>query len=77
MALERRGHDSAVELRDLQGYIAEGTVQDKSKAIDLRLREFQDLAYEDDINLLGLVRRGKRLPEALIVFAPCGPGQYR
>ncbi len=62
--VERRDHDSAVELRDLRGYIAEGTVQEKSKAIDLRLREFQDIADDDDINLLGLVRRGKRLPGA-------------
>jgi di/tricarboxylate transporter len=59
--IERRGRDSAAELGDLQGYIAEGMVQEKSKAIDLRLREFQDLADDDDINLLGLVRRGKRL----------------
>jgi len=62
--VERRDHDSAVELRDLRGYIAEGTVQEKSKAIDLRLGEFQDIADDDDINLLGLVRRGKRLPGA-------------
>jgi di/tricarboxylate transporter len=62
--VERRGHNSALELRDLRGYIAEGTVQEKSKAIDLRLREFQDMADDDDINLLGLVRRGKRLPGA-------------
>ncbi len=62
--VERRGHNRPVELRDLRGYIAEGTVQEKSKAIDLRLREFQDIADADDINLLGLVRRGKRLPGA-------------
>jgi len=60
--VERRGHNSAVELGDLRGYIAEGTVQEKSKAIDQRLREFQNVADDDDINLLGLVRRGKRLP---------------
>jgi len=62
--IEPRDRNSAVELRDLRGYIAEGTVQEKSKAIDLRLREFQDIADDDDINLLGLVRRGKRLPGA-------------
>ena len=62
--VERRRHNTGEELRDLRGYIAEGTVQRKSKAIDLRLREFQDVADDDDINLLGLVRRGKRLPGA-------------
>jgi len=62
--IERRGHNSAAELGDLQGYIAEGKVREKSKAIDLRLREFQDIADDSDINLLGLVRRGKRLPGA-------------
>jgi di/tricarboxylate transporter len=59
--IERRGHNSGAELRDLRDYIAEGTVQGESKAIDQRLRDFQNVADEDDINLLGLVRRGKRL----------------
>ncbi|NIM01573.1 MAG: SLC13 family permease [Acidobacteria bacterium] len=62
--VERRGHDTTAELRDLRGYIAEGTVQEKSKAIDQRLRDLQNIADEDDINLLGLVRNGKRLPGA-------------
>ena len=62
--VERRGHDSAKELTDLRGYIAEGKVGDKSKAIDKRLRELQSLADKDDVNLLGLVRRGVRLPGA-------------
>ena len=39
--VERRGHDSAKELTDLRGYIAEGKVGDKSKAIDKQLRELQ------------------------------------
>jgi di/tricarboxylate transporter len=58
----RSGHDSSKDLRDLQGYIAEGRVTEKSKAIDLMLRELQTIADKDDINLLGLVRGGKRLP---------------
>ena len=38
--------------------------EEKSKAIDMRLRDLQNAADDDDINLLGLVRRGKRLPGA-------------
>jgi di/tricarboxylate transporter len=59
--VERSAHDSASDLMDLQGYIAEGKVKKGAKAIGLRLRDLQTLADDDDINLLGLVRRGKRL----------------
>ena len=62
--VERRGHDSSKELADLRGYIAEGKVGETSRAIDQRLRELQLLADKDDVNLLGLVRRGVRLPGA-------------
>jgi di/tricarboxylate transporter len=61
----RRGHDSARELREeLREYVAEGKVAEGSKAVGMRLRELQDVADEDDVNLLGLVRRGKRVPGA-------------
>lgn len=63
--IERRGRNSGAELRDLRDYIAEGTVQEKSKAIDQRLRDFQNVADEDDINLLGLIRQGERLAGAV------------
>jgi di/tricarboxylate transporter len=63
--IERRARDSARELKEeLRDYTAEGRVRDKSKAIDMRLRELQNLADRDDVNLLGLVRRGKRVPGA-------------
>ena len=59
----RRDHDSARELRDeLREYVAEGKVVAGSKAIGLRLHELQNAADHDDVNLLGLVRRGKRVP---------------
>ena len=61
----RRAHDSARELREeLREYVAEGTVEEGSKAIGLALRELQETADQDDVNLLGLVRRGKRVPGA-------------
>ncbi len=63
--VERRTHDSARELKDqLLGYIAEGEVRDGSKAIGTRLRELQSVANQDDVNLLGLVRNGKRVAGA-------------
>ena len=62
--VERSGRDSAKELKDLKGYIAEGKVAETSKAIDQRLRDLQTLADDHDVNLLGVVRRGKRLPGA-------------
>ena len=60
--VERKEHDIAEELKDLSGYVAEGKVAEKSKAIDQRLRELQPVADEHDVGILGLVRRGKRLP---------------
>ncbi|MEH6606942.1 MAG: SLC13 family permease [Pseudomonadales bacterium] len=43
-------------------FVAEGEVPQESSAIGLRVRDLQPLAEEHDIWLLGLVRRGKRLP---------------
>ena len=60
---ERRARDSARELREgLREYIAEGRVREGSKAIGMRLGELQEIADQEDVNLLGLVRRGQRLP---------------
>ncbi|MFV2031628.1 MAG: SLC13 family permease [Gammaproteobacteria bacterium] len=43
-------------------YVAEAQVPDESRSIGLRLSKLQPLAEEHDISVLGLVRRGKRLP---------------
>ena len=57
----RRGVDSAEELMDLRGYVAEGTVAKGSRAIGQKLRDLQTLADEDDVNLVGVARKGIRL----------------
>lgn len=57
-----RGHDSGKELFDLGGYVAELKVTEKSKVIDKMVREIYDEAEEADVVILGLVRRGQRLP---------------
>ena len=59
--VERSKHDTAKELADLEGYIAEVTVSEKSAAVGKPLRELEPAAEESDVTLLGLIRSGKRL----------------
>lgn len=60
--LERRKHDSARELEDLEGYVAEVRVAESSKMIGKQLKELDEFVDEYGVSVLGLVRRGKRLP---------------
>ncbi|HSG96017.1 MAG TPA: SLC13 family permease, partial [Afifellaceae bacterium] len=55
-------HDSARELIDLAGYIAELVVPEGSPAIDRMVRDLDADAEEADAVVVGLVRSGKRLP---------------
>jgi di/tricarboxylate transporter len=55
-------HDSAKELIDLAGYIAELVVPENSPAVDRMVRDLDADAEEADAVVLGLVRNGKRLP---------------
>lgn len=59
---ERTKHDTAQELANLEGYVAEASVPEKSPSIGKVVRELHSLAEENDVQILGLVRRGKRLP---------------
>ena len=60
--LDRSKHDTTEELMDMEGYIAEAIIQADSKFIDKKLRDLDTLSTENDVNVLGLVRQGKRLP---------------
>ena len=60
--VERGKHDTAKELEDLKDYIAEAKVTESSKAVGKPLKALDELTEEYDVNVLGLVRRGKRLP---------------
>jgi len=60
--LERRKHDSGRELEDLEGYVTEVRVAESSKMIGKQLKDLDDLVDEYGVSVLGLVRRGKRLP---------------
>lgn len=59
---ERSNHDILKELGDLQDYISNAKVQEDSSAEGKMLRDLEPFAEESDVNILGLVRRGKRLP---------------
>jgi len=61
---ERRKADSVNELADLRGYVAEARVPENARIIGATLREAGPLADDNDVQILGLVRRGKRLPGA-------------
>lgn len=60
--VERSRHDTARELEDLKGYVAEARVGESSPAVGKALRELEPLAEDSDVTLLGLVRAGQRLP---------------
>ncbi len=58
----RREHDSPQELFELREYIAEVRVPDGSGAVGKRVRELDETAEENDAAIIGLVRRGQRMP---------------
>ena len=53
---------TAAGLLDVSGYIAELHVPEESPVIGKRVRELDDVADENDVVVVGLIRRGKRLP---------------
>lgn len=59
---ERGKHDSGQELMDLQGYIAEVKVPEASPIVGKKVAELDEEAADCDAHIVGLVRRGKRLP---------------
>jgi di/tricarboxylate transporter len=59
---DRAQHDSGKELFDLQDYIAEVHVPEGSPVIGKRVRELDEDAEEADGAIVGLIRRGARLP---------------
>ncbi|WP_048649519.1 SLC13 family permease [Nitratireductor soli] len=56
------GQAALGEGEDAGLFVAETGVKDKSKAIGKPVNELYPLADEHDVTILGLVRRGKRLP---------------
>lgn len=58
---ELRKHDMTKELKELKSYIAEAKLQESSRAIGNTLKKLEPLAMENNVQILGLVRSGKRL----------------
>ena len=59
---ERLKHDSGRELANLEDYVAELRVAESSQLIGNALKTLDRLEQQYDVNVLGLIRRGKRLP---------------
>jgi len=59
---ERFDHDSGAELENLEGYIAEVRVAESSSLIDQPLKSLDGLVDEYGVSVVGLIRRGRRLP---------------
>lgn len=55
---------SSEELEDLKGYIAELRVPESADIVGEVLRDLDPVAEDNDVQILGLMRRGKRLPGA-------------
>jgi di/tricarboxylate transporter len=58
----RSGADAGAELFDLADYIAEVRVPEGSVVIGKRVRDLDELADKSDIDIIGLTRKGTRLP---------------
>lgn len=59
---ERKAHNSGSELMDIDAYVAELHVTESSALIGRRVRELDAEAEDKNVSVIGLVRRGKRLP---------------
>lgn len=58
----RKGADAGKELFELADYIAEVRVPEGSAVIGKRVRDLDEQATKGDIDIIGLSRRGKRMP---------------
>ena len=58
----RHGSDAGKELFELADYIAEVRVSEGSPVIGKRIRDLDEDAARVDVEIIGLTRRGKRLP---------------
>ncbi len=59
---DRMSYNAPKEQLDCSCYVAELHVPDGSPAIGQRVRDLDSVAAEHDVAVIGLVRRGKRLP---------------
>lgn len=60
--VDRSKHNSAAELSHLADYLAEAKVTEESPAIGQKVRDLDDIALENEVEIVGLIRRGERQP---------------
>ena len=60
---DRRASNAAEELFDLADYVAEAKVKEGSPVIGKQVRQLDALAEKSDVEIVGLVRRGRRVPD--------------
>ncbi|MEM9530157.1 MAG: SLC13 family permease [Pseudomonadota bacterium] len=54
--------DSGKDLAEFEDFIAEASLKEDSPVLEQPLETLDELALENEVELIGLVRRGKRLP---------------
>lgn len=59
---QRKSEDASKDLFDLADYIAEARVPADSPVIGKRVRDLDAQAQKVDVEIIGLIRRGRRLP---------------
>jgi di/tricarboxylate transporter len=59
---DRKAANASQDLFDLADYIAEVRVQDDSPVIGKKVRDLDELAAKSDVDIVGLVRAGRRMP---------------
>jgi di/tricarboxylate transporter len=59
---ERHASDASKDLFDLADYIAEARVPEGSAIVGKRVRDLDRQAEKVDVDIIGLIRRGRRLP---------------
>ena len=62
LPLDRKAADTGKDLFDLGDYVAEVRVPEGSGAVGQQVRDLDELAEKSDVEILGLIRRGRRLP---------------
>ena len=59
---DRRAANAPEELFDLADYIAEVRVPDDSEVVGKRVRDLDELTDKSDVEIVGLIRHGQRMP---------------
>jgi di/tricarboxylate transporter len=59
---DRMGAGGAADAFELSDYVVEARVAEKSDIVGKRVRDLDELAQSSDVEIIGLTRRGKRMP---------------